>query len=190
MGGHPALPGRQPRFGIARRPPEESRREPPTPRWIPPEISTQDAAHSSAFIFGRDVPRIRRTETASDRGNPFDLVRTLIAIPPKHAAPAAVGFIQGKSAIHAARVHGAQKRRFARQRRPARRDFVSTVEPEEGGPTAAAVEAWRMTGGRQGGRHHLGPRERPQIRRRERFTPGSARFSRGTLARAIPAPHR
>jgi putative transposase len=35
-----------------------------------------------------------------------DHVRMLVAIPPKHAVSAVVGFIKGKSAIHLARMYG------------------------------------------------------------------------------------
>ena len=60
-----------------------------------------------------------------------DHVHMLIAIPPKHAVSAVVGFIKGKSAIHLARVYGERRRNFVGQRFWARGYFVSTVGRDE-----------------------------------------------------------
>jgi len=60
-----------------------------------------------------------------------DHVHTLVAIPPKHAVSAVVGFIKGKSAIHLARVYGERKRNFVGQHFWARGYFVSTVGRDE-----------------------------------------------------------
>ena len=60
-----------------------------------------------------------------------DHVHMLIAIPPKHAVSAVVGFIKGKSAIHLARVYGERRRNFVGQSFWARGYFVSTVGRDE-----------------------------------------------------------
>ena len=44
-----------------------------------------------------------------------DHVPMMIAIPPKYAVSQVIGFIQGKSAIHLARVYGERKRNFVGQ---------------------------------------------------------------------------
>ena len=56
---------------------------------------------------------------------------TLISIPPKYAVSQVVGFINGKSAIHLARVYGEHKRNFVGQHFLARGYFVSTVGRDE-----------------------------------------------------------
>ena len=56
-----------------------------------------------------------------------DHVHMLIAIPPKYAVSQVVGYIEGKSAIHLARVYGESKRNFTGQSFWARGYFVSTV---------------------------------------------------------------
>ena len=61
-----------------------------------------------------------------------DHVHMLIAIPPKYAVAQVVGFIEGKSAIHLARVYGERKRNFVGQHFWARGYFVSTVGRDEG----------------------------------------------------------
>jgi len=60
-----------------------------------------------------------------------DHVHMLIAIPPKHAVSQVVGFINGKSAIHLARVYGERKRNYVGQHFWARGYFVSTVGRDE-----------------------------------------------------------
>jgi putative transposase len=60
-----------------------------------------------------------------------DHVHMMIAIPPKYAVSQVVGFIQGKSAIHLARVYGERKRSFVGQHFWARGCFVSTVGRDE-----------------------------------------------------------
>ena len=60
-----------------------------------------------------------------------DHVHMLISIPPKYAVSQVVGFIQGKSAIHLARVYGERKRSFVGQPFWARGYFVSTVGQDE-----------------------------------------------------------
>jgi putative transposase len=44
-----------------------------------------------------------------------DQVHMMIAIPPKYAVSQVIGYIQGKSAIHLARVYGERKRNFVGQ---------------------------------------------------------------------------
>jgi putative transposase len=56
-----------------------------------------------------------------------DHVHVMIAIPPKYAVSQVIGYIQGKSAIHLARVYGERKRSFVGQHFWARGYFVSTV---------------------------------------------------------------
>ena len=60
-----------------------------------------------------------------------DHVHMLISIPPKYAVSQVVGYIQGKSAIHLARVYGERKRSFVGQHFWARGFFVSTVGRDE-----------------------------------------------------------
>ena len=60
-----------------------------------------------------------------------DHVHMMIAIPPKYAVSQVVGFIEGKSAIHLARVYGEKKRNFVGQHFWARGYFVSTVGRDE-----------------------------------------------------------
>ena len=60
-----------------------------------------------------------------------DHVHMMIAIPPKYAVPQVIGFIEGKSAIHLARVYGERKRTFVGQHFWARGYFVSTVGRDE-----------------------------------------------------------
>jgi putative transposase len=55
----------------------------------------------------------------------------MIAIPPKESVSQVVGYIQGKSAIHVARVYGERKRNFVGQHFWARGYFVSTVGRDE-----------------------------------------------------------
>ena len=57
----------------------------------------------------------------------LDHVHMLISIPPKYAVSQVIGFINGKSAIHLARVYGEKKRSFVGQHFWARKYFVSTV---------------------------------------------------------------
>ena len=58
-------------------------------------------------------------------------VHMMIAIPPKYAVSQVVGYIQGKSAIHLARLYGERKRNFVGQHFWARGFFVSTVGRDE-----------------------------------------------------------
>jgi REP-associated tyrosine transposase len=56
-----------------------------------------------------------------------DHVHRMIAIPPKHAVSQVIGYIEGKSAMHLARVYGKRKRNFVGQYFWAGGYFVSTV---------------------------------------------------------------
>ena len=56
-----------------------------------------------------------------------DHVHMMISIPPKYAVSQVIGYIEGKSAIHLARVYGERKRNFVGQHFWARGYFVSTV---------------------------------------------------------------
>jgi putative transposase len=58
-------------------------------------------------------------------------VHMMIAIPPKYSVSQVVGYINGKSAIHVARVYGEKKRNFVGQHFWARGYFVSTVGRDE-----------------------------------------------------------
>ena len=60
-----------------------------------------------------------------------DHVHMMIAIPPKYAVSQVIGFINGKSAFHLARVYGERKRNFVGQHLWARGYFVSTVGRDE-----------------------------------------------------------
>jgi putative transposase len=60
-----------------------------------------------------------------------DQVHKMLSIPPKYAVSQVVGFINGKSAIHLARVYGERKRNFVGQHFWARGYFVSTVGRDE-----------------------------------------------------------
>ena len=60
-----------------------------------------------------------------------DQVHMPIAIPPKHAVSQVIGYIQGKSAIHLARVYGERKRSFVGRHFWARGYMVSTVGRDE-----------------------------------------------------------
>lgn len=60
-----------------------------------------------------------------------DHVHRMIAIPPKYAVYQVVGFIEGKSAIHVARVYGERKRNFVGQHFWARGFYASTVGRDE-----------------------------------------------------------
>ena len=55
----------------------------------------------------------------------------MLAIPSKYAVSQVVGYIEGKSAIHLARVYGERKRNFVGQHFWARGYFVSTVGRDE-----------------------------------------------------------
>ena len=61
----------------------------------------------------------------------LDHVHMMIAILPKYAASQVVGYTEGKSAIHLARVYGERMRNFVGQHFWARGYFVSTVSREE-----------------------------------------------------------
>lgn len=60
-----------------------------------------------------------------------DHVHMMISIPPKYAVSNVVGYIQGKSAIHLAKVYGEHKRNFTGQIFWTRGYFVSTVGQDE-----------------------------------------------------------
>ena len=60
-----------------------------------------------------------------------DHVHMMIAIPLKHAVSQEIGYINGKSAIHLARVYGERKRNFVGQHFWARGFWVSTVGRDE-----------------------------------------------------------
>lgn len=60
-----------------------------------------------------------------------DHVDMMIAIPPKYAFSQVIGFINGKSAIHVARVYGEKRRNFVGQHFWARGYSVSTVGRDE-----------------------------------------------------------
>ena len=60
-----------------------------------------------------------------------DHVHMLISIPPKHSVSQVVGYINGKSAIHLARVYGETKRNFTGMHFWARGFLVSTVGRDE-----------------------------------------------------------
>jgi putative transposase len=60
-----------------------------------------------------------------------DHVHMMISIPPKYAVSQVIGFINGKSAIHLARVYGENRRNFVGQSFWARGYFVSTVGRDE-----------------------------------------------------------
>ena len=60
-----------------------------------------------------------------------DHVHMMIAIPPKYAVSQVIGYINGKSAIHLARVYGERKRNCVGQHFWARGYFVSTVGRDE-----------------------------------------------------------
>ena len=61
----------------------------------------------------------------------IDHVHLLISVPPKYAVAQVMGFINGKSAIHIARVYAGRRRNFAGQHFWARGYWVSTVGKNE-----------------------------------------------------------
>lgn len=61
-----------------------------------------------------------------------DHVHMLMSIPPKYSVSQVMGFINGKSAIHIARVYGGRRRNFVGQHFWARGYWVSTVGRDEG----------------------------------------------------------
>ena len=74
----------------------------------------------------------KRKESAIEEGHlRADHVHMMIAIPPQYAVSQVIGYIQGKSAIHLARVYGERKRNFVRQHFWARGFWVSTVGRDE-----------------------------------------------------------
>ena len=60
-----------------------------------------------------------------------DHVHMMIAIPPKYVVSQVIGYIEGKSAIHLARVYGERKRNFVGQHFWARGFWVPTVGHDE-----------------------------------------------------------
>jgi putative transposase len=60
-----------------------------------------------------------------------DHVHMMLSILPKYAVSHVVGHIEGKSAIHLARVHGERKRNFVGQSFWPRGYFVSTVGQDQ-----------------------------------------------------------
>ena len=74
----------------------------------------------------------KRKESAIEEGHlRSDHVHMMIAIPPQYAVSQVIGYIQGKSAIHLARVYGERKRNFVGQHFWARGYWVSTVGRDE-----------------------------------------------------------
>ena len=71
-------------------------------------------------------------ESAIEEGHLMsDHVHMMISIPPKYAVSQVVGYINGKSAIHIARVYGERRRNFRGQRFWARGYVASTVGRDE-----------------------------------------------------------
>ena len=60
-----------------------------------------------------------------------DHVHMLLSVPPKYSVSNVMGFIQGKSAIHIARVYAGRRRNFVGQHFWARGYWVSTVGKNE-----------------------------------------------------------
>jgi putative transposase len=60
-----------------------------------------------------------------------DHVHMLLSVPPKYSVSNVMGFIQGKSAIHIARVYAGRRRNFVGQNFWARGYWVSTVGKNE-----------------------------------------------------------
>ena len=60
-----------------------------------------------------------------------DHVHMLLSVPPKYSVSNVMGFIQGKSAIHIARVYAGRRRNFVGQHFWARGYWVSTVGKDE-----------------------------------------------------------
>ena len=60
-----------------------------------------------------------------------DQVHRMISIPPKYSVSQGIGYIQGKSAIHLARVYAERRRNFVGQHFWARGYLVSTVGRDE-----------------------------------------------------------
>ena len=60
-----------------------------------------------------------------------DHVHMLLSVPPKYAVSQVMGFINGKSAIHIARVYAGRRRNFVGQHFWARGYWVSTVGKNE-----------------------------------------------------------
>lgn len=58
-----------------------------------------------------------------------DHVHMMIAIPPRYAVSQVIGYIEGESAIHLARVYGERRRNYEGRHFWARGYFVSTVGP-------------------------------------------------------------
>ena len=69
--------------------------------------------------------RIEEGHSMADHGH------MLLSIPPKHAVSQGIGSIEGKSAIHLARVYGERKRGYAGQHFWARGYFVPTIGRDE-----------------------------------------------------------
>jgi putative transposase len=73
-----------------------------------------------------------RKESRIEEGHLMpDHVHMMIAIPPKYSVSEVIGYINGKSAIHLARVYGERTRDFVGQHFGARGYFVSTVGRDE-----------------------------------------------------------
>ena len=74
----------------------------------------------------------RQKESVIEEGHLMsDHVHMMISIPPKYAVSQVVGFIEGKSAIHIARVYAGRKRNYVGQHFWARGYFASTVGRDE-----------------------------------------------------------
>ena len=93
------------------------------------QVSSQSVVRNASPPFGRGVPQTGRTEGVSDREGHLlaGHVHLMISIPPKYFVSPVVEFIEGKSAIHLARVYGERKQSYAGQSFWARGYFVSTV---------------------------------------------------------------
>ena len=74
----------------------------------------------------------RQKESVIEEGHLMsDHVHMMVSIPPKYAVSQVIGFIEGKSAIHIARVYAGRKRNYVGQHFWARGYFASTVGRDE-----------------------------------------------------------
>lgn len=101
----------------------------PVPRCLHSEVPETDAVRCAPQARGglfRELAKQRESSVEEGHLMP-DHVHMLLKIPPKYAVSQVVGYINGKSAIHLARVYGERKRNFVGQHFWARGYFVSTV---------------------------------------------------------------
>jgi len=103
--------------------------EPPEARLLP-QVQAQPAAirHRVFPNFKQPEQKASRVEEEHLKADP--LLR-MISIPCKYARAQVIGLIEGKSAIHLARVYGGRKQNFVAQSFWARGYFVSTVGRDE-----------------------------------------------------------